>query len=472
MGQSVRGTGDFATQFREVLDKLVQNTYPQLDYITAPLDPKQAASQITSWAKLGKPASTVGFNDLALDSVIRYLEQQQGLFTRVSMKKLREMFSRPPYGWADGDIAGLVAVLLGMQRIRLSYNMEPLTADNPQLADRLLRVVDQPKIVVDLIVAMPTSERTRVAQILREHFGYAADLEDSYEGVAKTIHDQLEARLLNPLSDVKAVQKAENPTYPYPGGSTIARLTVDLAAIPHGRGGKDLVQAFMDNRALWPDALDRMEKLTGFYLKTPRARFDDAVAVLTGIAQDIGLATQYATVQSLHQRIKTILQEDEPYDDIPSLPKLCRDLAKALDEAVSEEKERHAKEIDRVLAEVTRIRSEHASVPENVEGIIGAVTDTLKAYREATSLSLVLATLSLVRQRLEDVHRAMRAIEGDSPDGPRLVSLGQVLRRTARGTPRRISSPSELVAYLEEVQAQCLEILQSEGIIVIDATED
>ncbi len=472
MGQNFRGAGNFTAQLGEALDKLIQNTYPQLDYITAPLDPKQAASQMTSWAKTGKPASTVGFNDLALDAMIRYLEQQQELFARVSMKDLREIFSRRPYGWADVDIAGLVAVLLGMQRIRLSYNNEPLTADNPQLADRLLRAADQPKMVVDLIVAMPASERTRVAQILREHFGYSGDLEDSYEGVAKTIHDQLEAKLLTPLREVKAVQKTENPTYPYPGGSIIAMLAVDLAAIPIGRGGQDLVHAFMDHQTLWPDALDRVEQLSAFYLKTPRQRFDEAVACVTGVSQDIGLATQYASVQSLHQSIKAILHAEEPYRQIPSLPKLCRDLATALDDAVAEEKEQHAKEMDRVIAEITRIRSEQAALPENIEGMVVAVTDAVKAYREATSLSLVLANLSLVRQRLEDVHRALQAIVRDHSEEPRVVSLRQVLQRTTRGTPRRISSPRELTIYLEEVQAQCLEILQSEGIIVIDAAED
>ncbi len=472
MGQSYRGTGDFTTQLRQALDKLIQNTYPQLDYITAPVDPKQAASQLTAWAQAGKPASTVGFNDLALDSMIRYLEQQQELFARVSMKDLREIFSRRPYGWADVDIAGLVAILLGMQRIQLHYNNEPLTSDNPQWADRLLRSADQPKVVVDLIVAMPASERTRVAQILREHFGYSGDLDDSYEGVARTIHDQLEGKLLSPLSEVKAVQETENPTYPYPGRSTIVMLAADLAAIPIERGGKDLVQAFIDNHMLWPDALDRIEQLRAFYLKTPRQRFDEAVAFIIGVSQDIGLATQYASVQSLHQSLKAILQAEKPYTQISCLPKLRRDLATALDEAVAEEKARHAQEMDRVLMEITRIRSEHAALLGNIEGMVGAVTDAVKAYREATSLSLVLANLSLVGQRLEDVYRGIQAIERAHSEGPRLVSLRQVLRRTARGTPRRISSPRELTIYLDEVQAQCLEILQSEGIIVIDATED
>ena len=71
-------------------------------------------------------------------------EFRQKLFTRVSMKDLRDVFSRPPYGWADADIAGLVAILLGMQRIRLAYNMVPLTGDDPQLPDRLVKIADQP----------------------------------------------------------------------------------------------------------------------------------------------------------------------------------------------------------------------------------------------------------------------------------------------------------------------------------------
>ena len=473
MGQSVRGLGDFTAQLREALDKLVQNTYPHLDYITAPLDPKKAHDQIATWAKTGKPASTVGFNDLALDSVIRYLEQQQKLFTRVSMKDLRDVFSRPPYGWADADIAGLVAILLSMQRIRLAYNMVPLTGDDLQLPDHLVKTADQPKVIVDLIVAMPASERTQVARMVHEHFGYTGDLEDSYDAVGIVIRAQLETKVFTPLNEVKTIKKNENPAYPYPGTSTIAMLEGDLAALPKDRAGQDLVQAFITNAARWPDVVERMEQLTGFYFKSPRERFDEAVNVVTGMAADIGLATDYPLVQSLQHSIKGILQAEEPYMQIPSLPKLCGDLRAALDAAVAEEKSRHTVEIDRATTDVMRIRAEHPSLPDAIDRLAEAVLATVNTYNEVKTLSLVLANLTQVGKRLGDLHRAIKGLDQKPHDGPRVIPFRQVLRRTAvGGAPRQITSPHELAAYLEEIKIQCLEILQSAGIIVIDATED
>ncbi|MCY0908775.1 MAG: BREX system P-loop protein BrxC [Sulfobacillus thermotolerans] len=472
VGHSVQGQGNFTSQLHEALDKLVQNAYPQLDYITAPLDPKKARDQISTWAKTGRPASTVGVNDLALDSVIRYLEQQQKLFTRVSMKELRDVFSRPPYGWADVDIAGLVAILLGMQRIRLAYNMVPLMADDPQLPDRLVKSSDQPKVIVDLIVAMPASERTQVARMLHEHFGYMDDLEDSYDAVGTVIRAQLETKVLTPLRDVKVIKQKENPVYPYPGASTIAMVEGDLASLPKDRAGQDLVQAFINNAARWPDVVERIEKLTGFYFKTPRERFDEAVHVVTNMAADISLATEYPVVQSLQHSIKGVLHAEEPYMQIPSLPKLCGDLRTALDEAVVEEKSRHAGEIHRATNDVMQIRAEHPALPDEVERLADAVLATVNAYNAATTLSLVLANLTQVGQRLGDLHRAVKAL-GQRPQGPHMIPFQQVLRRTAVGrAPRQITSPRELDMYLEEIQRQCLEILQSEGIIVIDVTED
>ncbi len=111
-----------------------------------------------------------------------------------------------------------------------------------------------------------------------------------------------------------------------------------------------------------------MEQLTGFYFKSPRERFDEAVNVITGMAADIGLATDYPLVQSLQHSIKGILQAEEPYMQIPSLPKLCGDLRAALDAAVAEEKSRHTVEIDRATTAVRRIRAEHPSLPEGSIG--------------------------------------------------------------------------------------------------------
>ena len=158
---------------------------------------------------------------------------------------------------------------------------------------------------------------------------------------------------------------------------------------------------------------------------------------------------------------------------IPSLPKLSSDLRAALDAAVAEEKSRHTVEIDRATTDVRRIRAEHPSLPEEINRLADAVIATVNTYNEAKILSLVLANLTQVGKRLGDLHRAIKGLDQKPHDGPRVIPFRQVLRRTAvGGAPRQITSPSELAAYLEEIKAQCLEILQSEGIIVIDATED
>ncbi|MCL5972289.1 MAG: hypothetical protein M1499_06985, partial [Firmicutes bacterium] len=364
-------------------------------------------------------------------------------------------------------------VLLSMQRIRLAYNMVPLTADDPQLPDRLVKIADQPKVIVDLIVAMPASERTQVARMLHEHFGYTDDLEDSYDAVGTVIRAQLDTKVLTPLYEVKAIKKKENPAYSYPGTSAITILEGDLAALPKDRAGQDLVHAFINNAARWPDVVERMEQLTGFYFKSPRERFDEAVDVITGLAADIGLATEYPLVQSLQHSIKGVLHAEEPYMQIPSLPKLCGDLRAALDASVAEEKLRHAAEIDRATTEVMRIRAEHPSLPEEINRLADAVLATVNTYNEAETLSLVLANLTQVGKRLGDLHRAIKGLDQKPHDGRHVIPFRQVLRRTAvGGAPRQITSSSELAAYLEEIQIQCLEILQSEGIIVIDATED
>ena len=468
LGQAFRASGDFKIQLHEALDKLIQNTYPQLDYVTHPIDPKQASVQIHAWARNGKPASMVGFNDLALDAVIRYLERQQGMFARATMKDLRDTFSKPPYGWADVDIAGLVAVLLGMQRVRLSYNNEPLTADDAHLADRLMRGADQGKVVVELIVAMPPEERKRAASILREHFGYPADLEDSYEAVGKTIREQLEAKLRGPLDRIKEIWQTQNPTYPYPGSATLSMLEAMWLALPIAQGGKALVQAFIERHAEWANAVDGMDQLASFYLKSPRTRFDEAVAMLSQVDSDVKVATHYANVQSLYQRVKAILQSDEPYGDIPALPGLCNELDQALSAAAADERARNEKTITMIEETLYRLQQEHPEFEEKGR----TVRDAVRAFREAPNLSLILANLGLARQSLEELQQTIRAATKPPATGKRTVRLRQVLHFPAHEGTMQIASADELTAYFEALKARCLEILASDGVIIIDPMED
>ena len=468
LGQNVRASGDFQIQLQEALDKLVQNTYPQLDYVTHPIDPKQASIQIHAWARNGKPTSTVGFNDLALDAVIRYLEQQQGRFERPTMKDLRDTFSKPPYGWADVDIAGLVAVLLGMQRARLSYNNEPLTAEDAHLPDRLLRGADQGKVLVELIVAMPPEERKRAASILREHFGYPADLEDSYEAVGKTIREQLAAKLQGPLDRIKEIRETQNLTYPYPGSATLSTLEAMWLALSIAQGGKALVQAFIARDAEWADVVDAIDQLASFYLKSPRARVDEAVAMLSQVDSDVKVATRHANVQSLYQRIKSILQSDEPYGDIPALPGLCNELDQALSAATADERARNEKTITMIEETLYRLQQEHPEFEEKGR----TVRDAVRAFREATNLSLILANLGLARQSLEELQQTIRAATKPPATGKRTVRLRQVLHSPAHEGTMQIASADELTAYFEALKARCLEILASDGVIIIDPMED
>lgn len=472
-GQRFQSSGDFKTQWTEAMNKLIQNTYPKLDYITHPVDPKSASNLLKQWARNGKPSDMLGANDLALEEMIRYLEEKQRFYARVNVKELRDYFSRPPYGWSDGDVAGLVALLLGMQRVRLTYANEDLTADDPQLPDRLLRVTDQAKVIVDLIVAMPAEERRRVANLLRRHFGYSDALGDSYEAVGMTIRQLLISKLKEPLDKIKAIQQHGHPSYPYPGAEIIHQLEVEWQALPIDQGGQPLVTAFLDRGESWEDDVDQLETLKSFYCKSPRDRFDEAVNLLNSVEQDVKLATKYFQVQSQYQRIQSILRLDEPYNRIPELPSLCHQLREALKEAVEDQRAQYQPLMEKIRFEMDRIEQENPDRDQILRDKIQDVRNTIEAFTHASNVTVMLAHVTQITQRKEEIKQLLtQSSPHDDSDSPSQVPFRQVLRRSVGDLPVRIQSRDELSNYLEAIKVRCLEILEKHGVIIIDPTEE
>ncbi len=471
-GQPFHAVGDFKAQWAEAMKKLIQNTYPKLEYITHPLDPKSAPNQLKQWARYGQPSDMLGVNDLALEETMRFLEDKARRYARVSVKELRDYFSRPPYGWFDGDVAGLVALLLGMQRIRLTYAQEALTAEDPQLPDRLLRGSEQAQVIVDLIVSMPAEDHRRVAKLLREQFGYPRILGDSVDAVATTIRQVLITQWGDPLDAIKTLQQHGDPSYPYPGAALIHQLEVDWGGLPIGRGGQALVNAFLDREESWAEDVDRLEKLQAFYDKSPRKRFDEAVALLNSVEQDVKLAMNAAPVQSLYQRIQSILRMDDPSLRIPDLPGLCHQLSAALRSTVAEERARYQSQMEAVLREIDRIEQEHPERDQSLRDKIHDIRNTIEAFTQAANLTIMLAHVPRVNQGLAEIRRLLTPpLEDPDPSITDPVTFRQILRTSVGELPVQIQSRDELANYLEVIKTRCWEILEKHGVIIIDPTE-
>ncbi|MCL6445158.1 MAG: BREX system P-loop protein BrxC, partial [Alicyclobacillus sp.] len=285
LGQAHQFQGEPRSQIEKALGKLVENTYYHLDYISHPLPMRDEARAILELAKHGAQPTLGGrANDLALQAVFRYLDERDQQHLQTTLNDLVKYFESPPYGWMDRDIAGLVAVMLHDGQVRLSYLSQPLTAEDAKFTDRLLRAGERDKVVVKLLREVPPEIQRQVRILLRDLFGDAPDAADSYETLADFIRIRLNEKLVQPLQEIISIQakppKAGDTVYRYPGEAEVRRLQTEVSRLLATPNYEDLVQNFLDMGDDLGGWLLQVRDLHNFFTKTPKQRFDEAVAFL------------------------------------------------------------------------------------------------------------------------------------------------------------------------------------------------
>ncbi len=473
LGQESQFPGDFFTQFNAAMDRLVHDTYPHLEDVTEPLESKQAVHKILEWAQTGRPFSTVGVNERATEAMTAYLERQHAHYQRASLQDIKEYFAHPPYGWSPWDVSGVMALLLGQQRITLQYNGAPLTAVTPKFADTLIQTSAQGKIVVDLIVAMPVALRAQVAKILRTDFGYSGELDDSFDGVARTIRGVVHETLGQPLEYIEEIARQESGDYPYPGAATIRQLKAAWSFVAATADPETLVNAFVAREEHWGEEVEALDDLKAFYLKSPRERFDEAVHRLQAIQADVTMLSSYPAVISTIEALKAILRDQNPYGKIPQIPGLLHTLQETMAAAVQTEREKNQSELTAVTGALEPLRHQYPTEGARIEEARRTLAAIQQRYEAAESITIILASVTQARSVLQELQNALRESSRKRPEpphppeDPQDVSFTQVLAQVSHSHTVRIATEAELLAYLQQIEAQCRPLLASHCTIVI-----
>ena len=167
--------------------------------------------------------------------------------------------------------------------------------------------------------------RREFISLIREFFG-RSDAGDTYQEFANVIETELKERFQLPLDEIRLKrQNARSHNYPYPGEREINTLSMGLQKLLQIRDPEQMVTEFINAEDDIDEWFEVLEKLTGFYNKTPITVFDEAVEILEKYQRDLALI-QNTDVQLIKKQITDILTKQEPYRDIPRLPQLTEQL--------------------------------------------------------------------------------------------------------------------------------------------------
>ncbi len=337
-----------ATRRDLILAELVKSVYSKIEYIKAPL----SRSNIKRLLTLPKMELEVASANIkAEDAINEYIIEQARNHVPVTLESIVRDFKSAPFGFTDEDVAYVVAYLMKKELVNLIYNGTtlPPTADT---ADILLKSANDGRITIKVRERIDNDLIDTVRNLARDLFETTA-LGESEDDIADNLRREIDAKL-EATSGYLAKYNYGN----YPGKAAVEAINANLRELKQIRDTKELFDAL--------NARQSDLRATFSTLTPVQSFFDNQVTIFdraVNAVKDYEMVSMSITVTANEvDSIREIIDQDEPYNDIPKLPALTSALEKATREGRSELEKRAAEarklEEERRKAEAERKQAE------------------------------------------------------------------------------------------------------------------
>ncbi|MEH6954444.1 BREX system P-loop protein BrxC, partial [Neobacillus drentensis] len=425
-GQGRIFKGSFENQVNSAFDMLIANTYKYLDYIDEPISFKNQKEEWKRLAKhgMGNDLLQMTGNRKAFEELKEYFNEVARMHEKPSLKEIIEKYHTVPYGWSEYDIIGLILALMNEGKVNLHTGEDKFTPGHPQFYDRLTKLSERDRIRVVPEIEVDPKIRKEYISLIREFFG-RTDAGDTYQEFANVIEEELKERFQLPLDEIRSKRRnSRSNHYPYPGEREINTLSMGLQKLLQIRDVEQMVTEFINTQDDIDEWSEVLEKLTGFYTKTPITVFDEAVNLLEKYQRDLALI-QNPNVQLIKKQITDILTKQEPYRDIPRLPQLMEQLEGKIKEEVNEQRQAIQVQIQQIETKITELKDYYQNIPSIVDYIetdYHAIHQAKARIETEMSIVTIRALLQQLNENAKRIEKRAKELEEDLRKQPVIIS--------------------------------------------------
>lgn len=240
--------------------QLVSVTYSKLPLIDKNYDSDMQIKQILT-------AYTPAMNGQepnagAIEAVMRLLEARAAQHMQVTMSELLETYHAKPYGWAEIDIAAVVATLLAQKRARLLCAGQAIDLRDSKILDYLRKAAKARQAVVEARQQLSRAAISKARQAVEELSGnHTLPLEE--DSLAEACRGELEKRR-DSLASLLSVKYQRNPDYPGYKEVVNAKNLIE-GLLQSGRDAVDLIMAIAAKENELRDAAEDLEDIDEFF---------------------------------------------------------------------------------------------------------------------------------------------------------------------------------------------------------------
>lgn len=310
---------DISARFNEALGRLVQTVYHKLSYIDTPMDESSIRKLMRrAGGQLSIGSDGAAANIHALEDVLSYIAGNSRVHTKTSMKAVKDRFMKAPYGFVDDDIHWLIACLFKRGDLDFTVNGSAVTrtsASEEEVINYITKKAFAEKLLMEEHTRVPENDKKAVREVMKELFHVSSVTED--EDTQMQDFQRYSGRLLRDFEELERSYRE----CPYPGKKVVERGKQLLRAVEPIQRPLEFFQTVSRRREDFLDLAEDYEPVHAFFRGEQREIFRRAAELLE-IYEDSKTYIVDAELENTAAQMRSILQKEQPYRDIPKLPEL------------------------------------------------------------------------------------------------------------------------------------------------------
>lgn len=471
---------DFAFNAQESLKRLIEIVYHKLDYIDAPMDRvdieklfKNRAGRNIELDDLETP------NANAIREVMDYIKLRTMNHSKISLKEVKERFSKAPYGFLDSDIEWIISKLFLDGNISFTLYGETVSLLN-ETKEEIINYITKRQYVEKLLIEEKEVVDTRYIRSLKNIYEvvFGGEIQSEDTDMMVRSFNKNAKNLIEELNTLKENYKIGN----YPGERVIEE---GIKLINETRGMSNSIDVFKYLHKNEDDYLDFEED------------YQPIKSFFKGEQKNIWQRTQYyisiydesksyilnEEIEEIIEDMKKILSMASPYNRIKDLPDLNDRFMNLYSDILNEELEPVKIEIkqaqDRVLEELERTGLEDKFKYTYEKSFNDLIKRATSCNNVAKVNSFKIEADTLKKRYLNEIAKELEKKETEKPDDdngktegvkevPVITRKYISIKDVTPSNSWRIEDKSDLDRYLKELKEKLEEELEENTILNIE----
>ena len=453
------------TKLNDAVDILIDNVYKKFSHIQKNYTEQDIKNLFKENRQMTLGNEIEFPNQKAYDDILNYcLEKEQQRMT-ISIRSILKEFENAPYGFPTVDILYLLTRLLKDEKISLIYNDSPQSITSEETLTKIIKRDYYDRTIVKVREKVDIQLVEDLRFVANNVFGFI-DLPDTEDEMVKEFKlsclEKEQSRINGILTNYR-----NSSNYKYPGEQALRDFLEEIKKIDIISDINTFFETVSREKQTLKESYEKSNKVVEFFSNNggnQREIFDKTVHTLVIYDNNEDFVNKTKELNELVSSIKDIINNSEPYIQIPELPTLNSNLIEMLT-TMYEEKSKPIIELAKNSIEKIQNEVKENEITSEFEkkyiDILNNITSNLERENE---LRDIYAQDTRIKQLIENFEDELQieidkknALNREGGDTTKTIVRTRVKLGNLMKSSYQINCKEDIENYIEELRTKLLE---------------